>query len=84
MSVRAADGSQTLLKHALPVPRRQRPAPGGSHEAAPAPVRQLRNFNCALPAKSRGKGFSENSTEHVERYGMKAQGKSSCELGIIF
>ena len=60
MTVRATDGSQTLLKHALPVPRGSvQPKAALTRRPAPAPVGQLRDFNRAPPAKSRGKGAEQ-------------------------
>ena len=46
MTVRATDGSETLLKHALPVPRGSG-EPRGRLTRPPVPlaVRQLRDFN---------------------------------------
>ena len=56
MTVRATDSSETLLKHALPVPRGSaEPRAALTQRPTPAPVRQLRDFNRAPPAKSRGK-----------------------------
>ena len=51
MTVRATDGSETLLKHALPVPRGSG-EPRGRLTRPPVPlaVRQLRDFNPGPPA----------------------------------
>ena len=46
MTVRATDGSETLLKHALPVLRGSaEPRAALTRRPTPAPVRQLRDFN---------------------------------------
>ncbi|CAE7518604.1 unnamed protein product, partial [Symbiodinium pilosum] len=46
ITVRATDGSETLLKHALPVPRGSaEPKAALTRRPPPAPVRQLRDFN---------------------------------------
>ena len=46
MTVRATDGSETLLKHALPVPRGSaEPKARLTRPPVPLAVRQLRDFN---------------------------------------
>ena len=55
MTVRATDGTETLLKHALAVPRKSRePVQRLTRPGVPQAVRQLRDFN--LPPKGGGKG----------------------------
>ena len=47
MTVRATDGSETLLKHTLPVLKGAEPRAALTRHPTPAPVRQLRDFNAA-------------------------------------
>ena len=45
MTVRATDGSETLLKQALPVPRGSKEPRRLTRPPVPLAVRQLRDFN---------------------------------------
>ena len=65
MTVRATDGTQTLLKHALAVPRGSgEPVQRLTRPGVPQAVRQLRDFN--PPPKGGGRGVSGSSENLVE------------------